>query len=227
MMNNQNLKTGDNWRQLAAAVCFKVRYFRQFASSASPYKGRQTGVEETDPRVLIRGQGMWCLTHASATIKHSALLAGTDAGLDSLKAAARSPTAWPRSDESTGFLGPAIATIDLADTVQTRRQACGTNAGKTATSRFRPHDGRSRDERPSVRRACGERKRRATPIDAARRASPHPGRGKNGSLDVPLQPPTRIICARDPGSRTGNFPGNILEKPSAVTNPLEINWLRR
>jgi hypothetical protein len=49
MVNSQFHKTGDNWRTLATPVCFKVRYFRQSASSASPYKGRRTGVAKPTP----------------------------------------------------------------------------------------------------------------------------------------------------------------------------------
>jgi hypothetical protein len=130
MTNNQILTTGDNWRQLAEAVCFKVRYFRQFASSASPYKGRQTGVAETDPGVSIRGWGMWCLTSATAT---STLSSGGEgsvgdaAALDSLEASAWCQAARPHSNASTASgaasamaIGPALAPKPTTDAINAR-----------------------------------------------------------------------------------------------------------
>jgi hypothetical protein len=130
MTNNQILTTGDNWRQLAEAVCFKVRYFRQFASSASPYKGRQTGVAETDPGVSIRGWGMWCLASATAT---STLSSGGEgsvgdaAALDSLEA-----SAWcsePGSDRTHQRPSYRVGTIGghplLYTGIQTRLKVLG------------------------------------------------------------------------------------------------------
>jgi hypothetical protein len=49
MMNNQTpnwSNTGADW---ISQFALKVRYLLQCSSCASPYKGRQTGVEQTDP----------------------------------------------------------------------------------------------------------------------------------------------------------------------------------
>src|SRR5258708_30927877 len=49
MMNSPTPTTGDNCRKLAVPIRFKGPIFPPVASSASPHKGRRTGVAETDP----------------------------------------------------------------------------------------------------------------------------------------------------------------------------------
>jgi hypothetical protein len=229
MMNNQNLTTGDNWRQLAEAVCFKVRYFRQFASSASPYKGRQTGVAETDPGVLIRDPGLRCCLHAKAGFNISA------------------PTPTPGSEHRAGasdrqeaHLGHVLATTaaDGASGYQNRSRTSpkafdindlSHSAGLTSASR--QHD------RAESRLFCRYAERGLVSAGVCAMGCVRWGAG-GGS---PWKSSPRTRWGRKPGSaalaltlsahhfrlssgsRKEKFPESIPEKPSAAVMSPEIN----
>jgi hypothetical protein len=79
------------------SVCFKGPIFPPVASFVSPYKGRLTGVAETDPG------GISCMRQSIAEVS---VLAASAVALDSREASTRRIAACPRSDESTGFPRP-------------------------------------------------------------------------------------------------------------------------
>jgi hypothetical protein len=166
MMSNRTSLTGDNCRKLAAPIRFKGPVLPPVASSASPYKGRQTGVAETDPGVLIKRTGRNVVSRVPDSGRQNSrrwrglggrcrspgFAGGLDAVSDSLAALERiggAPTAHAAASqgdrEGTGQLGSATATTDLAHTVQTHRHALGTNAGKTAAFRIGPRYCQSQD----------------------------------------------------------------------------------
>lgn len=210
---------------LTHSVQLPVQLPRNMRATRLPHGDR--GMPEVD---------LWCLTHTTAALKHS-VLAGPAVALDSLDASARCLTAWPRSNASTGFLGPAscrpaarsvaTATTDLADIVQTRWRQFGTKAANTATSCIRPYDARSRDEHAacwpvgrSLAGADGWSDGAQVDLESANRRC----RGKVSEFAEAAATSRAHHLGPLSGAKKEKFLKNIPEKPSAVANPLEINW---
>jgi hypothetical protein len=155
--------------------------------------------------------------------------------LDSSEASTRCQAAWPSSNESTAFPEarrlhpsshdiPMLALAPLPERIVESHQAgYGSRRAVTLTAGL-----------VGRRHACvGPRRPREggpTPLDAARRAGPHPGRGKTGRRSASSYLPRAITEAHGlynfrqlSARRIEFYCENIPEKPSAASNSLEIN----
>jgi hypothetical protein len=159
--------------------------------------------------------------------------------LDSLEASTRCLGPWSRSNESTGFpearrlhrYSHGIPMVALAlppkRIVELYQAGYGYRQAVTRTV-FLVR------AQSCVYRAAAAARRRAHPLDAARRAGTHPGRGKTGRRSASSYLPRTIPEAHRlynfrslSARRIEIFCENIPEKPSAASNSREINSGRK